>query len=121
MRSRMRGIWLAVATAALVGGGVATAPTAGAADSCSSGQLCLYTGVNFTGAQKDYEACEYRDLSDNGWAGTVRSFDNNQSDGTVATFYTTTPLGRQVVATSTAPEQMPVFAQGVLVDGIKVC
>ncbi|KUO20493.1 hypothetical protein AQJ91_14070 [Streptomyces dysideae] len=117
----MRAIGLAVATAALVGGGVAAAPSAGAAAQCETGELCLYTGANYTGATLKLTKCEYVDLGDKGWAGAIRSFDNNQTGGQVATFYTTTPLGRTIVATSTAPEQMPVFAQGSLVDGVDVC
>ncbi|MFJ8538501.1 peptidase inhibitor family I36 protein [Streptomyces sp. NPDC093591] len=120
----MRGIGLAVATAALVGGGVALAPAASAAEengACESGEICLYSGALFTGNMLDLGKCQYVDLADKGWAGAMRSYDNKQTVGTIATFYTTTPLGRQVVATSTAPDKLPAFTQGVLVDGIQVC
>ncbi|WP_327349039.1 peptidase inhibitor family I36 protein [Streptomyces europaeiscabiei] len=123
MRSRIRGIGLAVATAALLAGGVALASTASAEEdgSCDSGDICLYTGALFTGNMLDLSRCTYVDLADKGWAGAIRSYDNRQSVGTVTTFYTTTPLGRQVVATSAAPERMTAFPQGVLVDGMQVC
>lgn len=125
MRSHMRGIGLAVATAALVGGGVALAPMASAAEEengqCENGEICLYSGVSYAGNMLDLGRCQYVDLTDKGWAGAIRSYNNNQTVNTTATFYTTTPLGRQVVATSTAPDKVPTFTQGVLVDGIQVC
>lgn len=56
------------------------------AKACSEGKLCVWDKPNGQGHRVDLYTCKWEDVTRHGLA-RVGSFVNNQTDGTVATFY----------------------------------
>lgn len=64
--------------------GASGVPAAGnGGKDCAYGDLCLYTGTNYTGTRFSLYAC--RDWALSGWDGRG-SYDNNQTSGTMSRF-----------------------------------
>lgn len=103
LRKRVFGLLTGTALVASMGfaGAASASPGNGDAEArqpstmaqpCPEGWLCVWDEANGQGNRKDFYTCEFVDLRGQGPA-RVGSFINNQTDGTVATFYGLTPDG----------------------------
>ncbi len=62
-------------------------PGAAADTSCPHEYLCLWDGAYWTGTKHTFWACGYVNLSDRGFNDRLTSYKNNQTTGTVSSFY----------------------------------
>jgi hypothetical protein len=90
--------------------GVTPRTATGNRDDCPTGNLCLYTGTNYTGKRFDLYACKTYSLSN--WDGNG-SVLNNQSTGQTAWFQ---GVNHNVVATIDGPTSGGVIAGWGLFD-----
>lgn len=118
-----------LAGVALASGGALMGATTASADEatsgCEEGNLCLWGDVDFP-EEPDaalYD-CDFFDIGDAGLA-PLGSYDNNQFEGTVATFYTWVGDENpddpwEPVHESTAPEYNPNVEE-LDIHGVQVC
>lgn len=113
-----------LAGAALFGGTAASAEDAGAmAPPCDDGWLCVYGDANGQGERVDLYECTFFDIGQSE-LGKLGSFNNNQFDGTVATFYGWDPESPDGPWVEQYTSQAPEFVdndQGLDTYGVQVC
>lgn len=92
---------------------------------CGEGHLCAYNDVNFEGDVLDFYECSESPVGfPIEWTNQLKSFQNAQFEGTVATFHNwNAETGEwEEVGNSTAPDENPeVGAPLNQTDGIKAC
>jgi hypothetical protein len=97
------------------------AQAAPAARNCPGGYLCVYDGPNLTGDQLIVRRCGFTDLGA-AWSDRIRSYDNNQTPGTPATFMKRTASGWVPVYRSVARDIKNDAPEAVRTsDGILLC
>ena len=101
----------------------ATAP--GQQQTCAPEHLCAYNDVNFEGDVLDFYECSEGPVDfPVSWADQMKSFQNYQTEGTVATFHNwNAETGQwEEIGNSTAPDENPDVGQPLnQTDGIKPC
>ncbi|MFI8293730.1 hypothetical protein EAO71_02905 [Streptomyces sp. ms191] len=98
-------------------------PGVAADTSCSYEYLCLWDGANWTGTKLSFYVCAFRNLSDYGFNDRLTSYKNNQTSGTVASFYNwesrwVYKFGSTAYHTEDSLANTP---WNNMIDGIQVC
>ncbi|OLZ42826.1 hypothetical protein BS329_41500 [Amycolatopsis coloradensis] len=101
---------------------VAAPSTANADASCPYLRLCIWDGFNYNGAKEYLFECKLINIGEFGWSDRTKSFKNNQSPGTVATFFNWDGQKWVYLDRSVAPGFIPVVNFPIrTTDAIQVC
>lgn len=112
-----------VAVALVMAASFLVAPATAQADpNCPYLWICIWDGFNYNNHKHSWTVCTFVNIGSLGWSDRLRAFKNNQSPGTVTTFYNWNGRSWEYLDRSVAPEFIPVVNFPLrTTDAIQIC